>query len=133
MVKKPVPSLSNAGWLNEIQDKADKLLSYYLTTEYSQTHIYMDKVVSLAYHIAHYFKSPLDLRQKMTQDLEAYFGRYFEKCLVDIQIVEMEESNSRLDIQLEIFVTEDGKTYSVGKEVKSLNGKVAEISNGKFG
>lgn len=130
MAKTKVPSLSSAGWLGEVSDKADKLMAYYLTTDYSQTHLYPKQVVSLAYHIAEYSNNYLDLEVRVRIDLEQYFKRYFDdvEIIVSVSAYDPEEP-SLLNLTLDVVVVQDGVSYSLGREIGTKNGSIITILN----
>lgn len=123
-----VPSLSSAGWLTNLNEKADALMSYYIGSEHSQTHLYRDKVTSLPYHIQQYGNSPLKLKDAVERDLSDYFQRYFESADVTVTVDEPNQDDpERINLQVKVTVTENGKRYSLGKLIETHKSKIKKI------
>lgn len=123
-----VPSLSAAGWLTNINEKADALMSYYFGSEHSQTHLYRDRVTSLPYHIQHYGNNPLKLKGKVERDLTDYFLRYFEAADVTVTVDEPAEGDpERINLKIDATVMDDGKRYNLGKLIETHNSKIKNI------
>lgn len=125
---RPVPTLTSTGWLTDIAKRADALMSYYLTSEYSQTSIYKGKVTSLTYHVQQHNSNPEKLQSTVESDLRVYFERYFDS--VDLTVttnLPNPDDPNRVNLQIDVVVYEGEYRYSLGQEIRSANGKVIEI------
>ncbi|MBE0438167.1 MAG: hypothetical protein IBX57_00170 [Gammaproteobacteria bacterium] len=135
MSNKKVPSLTTTGWLTEISDKADALMAYYITSEKSQSYVYSDSITSLPYHIAVFGDDLNKLETHVQRDLTTYFGRYFDKVEVTIEIKPpLEEGADRYNLEIDAFVVENGFRYNLGRQIQVANKKVTkvfEVNNGE--
>ncbi len=130
----PVPVLSPAGWVTEPSAKADALTSHIFEADFSQSFIYNGKVTSLQYLIEQYGDNMIKLTQEVQSALEAYFGRYYDSATAEVTNND-NSANTGTAVTLYIYVgvTENGNSYSIGKEVSINNSKVtsiADINNG---
>ncbi len=127
-MSKPVPSLSAAGWLESIAEKADAIMAYYILSEYSQSHLYKSHVTSLTWHIQQYGNDPGRLETRVGEDLNTYFTRYFEKVDVNVNTDTPNPLDpDRINLTIDITVYEGSQRYSLGKAIESINGKVEKI------
>jgi hypothetical protein len=127
---KPVPSLSANGWLVELTERADALMAYYLTSEYSQSYIYHGAITSLTYHIQQHGQAPDRLEEHVHRDLSRYFRRYFDDVQLEVttSIPDHEDPN-RLNLTINAIIIEKGQRYSLGREVRTLNNRVVTVFN----
>jgi len=126
VARKPIPSLK--GWAWDLAEKADLLLAYYLTTDYSQSYLYKNGIYSLQYQIAIDGNRPSILESNVKNTLIQLFNKYFDKVEVEVSVNAPDPAQpNRLDLKLEIFVYEDNVMYSAGKEIETLNGKMNKV------
>lgn len=126
----PVPSLSTKGWLVELTERADTLMAYYLTSEFSQSYLYRGSITSLTYHIQQYGQTPDLLETHVQRDLSRYFRRYFDDVQMEVttQIPDHEDPN-RLNLTINAIIIEQDQRYSLGREIRTLNDRVVNIIN----
>lgn len=124
----PVPSLSAPGWLLEISERADALMAYYITSEFSQSYLYYGKITSLPYHIKAYGSTPERLESRVEDDLGAYLRRYFEEVEITVRTdIPNEQDPNRIDLRLDVIVLDNGYRYSLGRQIKIQNKRIAEV------
>lgn len=127
-MSKPVPSLTSAGWLETIAEKADALMANYLTSDYSQTHCYKGQVTSLAYHIKEYGDDMLILEKRVRADLTKYLNRYFDNTDVSVTTsVPYELEPEKVNLQIDVIVFQDSLKYSLGREIQTVSDKVVNV------
>lgn len=128
-----VPTLSSSGWVSEIAEKADKLLSYFFVSEASQSNFYAGSITSLTALLQRYGNDEFELRSAVETSLMNYLQRYFESVDVTVTVRENTvEGRKGLDLEVDIVVYEQGKEYSLGRLVSTLNSsimKIAELNN----
>lgn len=127
-----IPTLSSIGWVTTIEEKGDYLLSWFLTSEYSQSVLYHGRVASLQYLIKAHANDPSNLEADIESTLRQVFTAAFgDDTKVSVSVVEHdpEQEPGKLTIQLNCMIREDGLDYSLGRRVESLNGKLTKISN----
>lgn len=126
-MKVPLPSLSSKGWITEIAEKCDMLLSYFFISDHSQTYLYKNNVTSLPYLIQQHGHEKNKLNNEIEKALFVYLKRYFDDVLIETSVQEDEKEKSKLDITIDIIINEDGKRHSLGRLIRSLNSKIVEI------
>lgn len=123
-----VPSLSASGWVEEISERADKLMAYYLTSDYSQSEIYAGTVVSLQYHIEQYGHNTTELRTHVENGLRGYFERYFDSAEVTLTINDpTSDDDNRTELKVECYITDNGSKYSLGRLIAVIDSKVVSF------
>lgn len=125
-----IPTLSSSGWVSEVSEKADKAISYFFVSDHSQTALYPGNVSSLAYIVQQYGNDALALLSEMQRRVQTYMGRQFDEANVSVTLAAVTEpDNGQINLKLLISVKENGKEYSIGRLIKTLNSKVQEIIN----
>ena len=128
-----IPSLSESGWISSPAEKLDKLLTYFVTSEYSQSNLYAGKISSFPYLIATYGSDQYRLQAETRDTLESFLGRYFDSVDIDVKVVQNPENDSKLSVKLLLIVTDNDVRYSAGREIQTLNSqfvKIGKINNG---
>lgn len=125
----PIPSLTSAGWVTSLPEKADSAVAYYFTSDKSQSRdTFGNNVTTLAQQIQQYGNDELSLTTFVTEQLQAYLSRYFDTVTVNVSTdIPSPIDPSRLNLTVGVIVTDDGKAYSLGRLIETLNGKVSKI------
>ena len=124
-----VPSLSSNGWLSEISERADALIAYYFTSDFSQSYIYQGQVTSLTYHIQNYSATPDRLENRIQSDLSAMLSRYFNNVDLACDVSELSEDQpDKLNVTIEGSLTDNGFKYDIGRAIRVENNRVTKIS-----
>jgi len=122
------------GWVSALENKADYALSCFLTSEYSQSDLYYGKIASLPYLVQRYSNDPIELQSAARDSLEGLIQRYFgEENAVEVNVTEDSDKPGQLTIRFNCIIRENNRSYSLGKQVETLNGRVtriAKINNG---
>lgn len=125
-----VPTLSNAGWITNIAEKADTLVSYYFVAEASQTHLYLGNVVSLPAQVQAYGNDSHQLRIKVRDDLQRYLAPYFDEVILDVAVdLPAPDDPNRINITVDCKLMENGVAYSLGRLISTVNSKIVNIVN----
>lgn len=124
-----VPTLSSIGWVDTIEEKGDHVLSYFITSEYSQSVLYHGKIASLQWLVQRYGKSEVDLEREITDTLDDLMSRYFgDATEVDVTVAERDaDQPGKLTIRFQCIIREGSHSVSLGRRVEFLNGKLANI------
>ncbi len=125
-----VPSLSASGWLTEISERADALMSFYITSEHSQSYIYNGRITSLTYHIQQHGQEPSRLEDRVQVELGEYLRRYFEEVEIEVT-TSLPDPNDphRINLTINVVVMDNGYRYSLGREIRAENNKIVKIFN----
>lgn len=124
----PVPSLTRAGWITEIKDKCDLLMSYYFYSDYSQSNFYLGNISSLPDIINKYGNEQNKIAFQMQDQMHLYLLRYFEsvECSVTALIPEDPEDN-RMQLVVNIVVGEKGVKYDFYRMLNVRGNTLTEI------
>lgn len=125
----PLPTLTAGGWATDVGEKADKLMGHYLASDHSQTTLYGDNVVSLAYHVQQTTDSDQALKDLVNRDLTLYFRRYFDDVIVNCDVDHPDPVDSnKYTLNINVRFSQDGTTYSLGREIQVQNSVVTKIA-----
>lgn len=123
-----VPSLSARGWAQDIEDKADLLLSYYFSTDYLQSVLWVGSVTSFSETLEKHNHNPDQLRASLEVQLLDYLSRYFEAATVDVTAKKTDPAkDNELTLEFNVKVQQDGKLYSLGRVVETIDSKILKI------
>ena len=124
----PAPSLSAAGWVTSPAEKADLLLSHFYASVKNQTSLYGNNVSNLQWLVQRYGHDVVSLVTQVRSNLEVYLGRYYPAVNVEVGSNDS-PSNDTNQITLRVFcqVTENGKQYSFGRLITTINSKIEKI------
>lgn len=130
----PVPSLSARGWATDISDKADLLLSYYFTTDYLQSVAWVGALTSFHEKLEKHHHNDRELTSALEVQLLDYLSRYFEGADVTVSAtVPNKDKPNELTLEFRVNVQQDGKTYSLGRVVETIDTTIKtifDINNG---
>jgi len=123
-----VPTMSTSGWVESISEKADRLMSYYFVSDFSQTHLYPNEICSLPYQIQQAGHDRQALQRLMSDNLQRYLGRYFESADISVRTDDINPLDpNRTQVTVNINVVENGERYNLGRLINVVNSKIAEI------
>ena len=97
-----------------------RLMSNFVIADYSQTFVYIDEVSSLRYIYSAFDNDLNKLERDIKDALEKLYGRYFASVEIYVQVL---EENSKLIIDLNLTVTQDGNVSKLSNvlDSKTLN------------
>ncbi len=124
-----IPTLSSKGWVKTIEEKGDFVLSYFITTEQSQSVLYQGKLISLQYLVQRYGNDEVTLQAEVGKALEQLMRGYFGESVDAVVDVAEADPNKpgQLTITFRCIVREDGREHSLGRRVQFLNSKLVDI------
>lgn len=123
-----VPTVSTSGWVDNIPEKADRLLSYYFVSDFSQSNLHRGQILSLPAQLQQNGHDPLALRQAMKSELENYFGQHFDSVVVDVDTeTPNPQDPNRIQVTVGVIITHQGRQYSLGRLVRTINSTIVDI------
>lgn len=125
----PIPSLSSNGWVTAQAQKADLLMAHFFASDALQSYLYINNVSSLPYIVEQAGDDIITLTQQLRLTLEKYLGRYYDLVDVDITNVDDPLDSSKVNLNLYIKATDNGKDYVFAKLIETVNGKLSKIVN----
>lgn len=129
--KKPVPSLSSRGWVSDVIGKMDMLLANFLTSDYSQTELYLGNISSMQYLVKVYGSDPRTFSQELQRKLEDYIGRYFDAVQVKVETwyLNTEMNDGPYGVKIVITGVVNGQRINLMQEFEIRDSKFKKIIN----
>jgi hypothetical protein len=129
-----VPTLTPSGFVSDIPTMIDRMMAYYLTSDYSQSNIFQGKIVSLQKQMQAYQHDTTLLTNNMREELEGYFGSIADSVTVDVSTdVPNPDDPNRINVRVSIDVVKNGKQYSVGRLIQTQNSITQRIFDSNNG
>lgn len=123
-----VATLSLAGFVTDMPTMIDRMFSYYLTSDYSQSNIFNGKILSLQRQIQAYQHDRMLLINNIREELEGYFNSVADSSTIKVTLEDPNPDDpNRLNITLAAMVVKNGKAYSVGKLIETQDSKILQI------
>lgn len=124
-----VPTLSASGWVGDVVSMATSLLDYFFSSDYSQSHLYLDRISSFPHLIKVNGHRPDELKSEVKSTLTPYLSRYFDDVVITASTNPIsKEDSSRYNLTLDINVTLNGREVSLGRVVELGDGKIVKIT-----
>lgn len=120
-----LPTLSTAGWVGAVSEKADRLMAYFFESDGLQSTLYRDKVFSLPMIVKDFKGDPVAVTQAVQSNLSNYLTNYFDA--VEVQASNEVASNGEVTIKIYAKLTEKGKEYSLGKLVVLADNNISKV------
>lgn len=125
-----VPTMSNMGWTDSLAVKADKLFSYYLLANASQSYLYRGIVVSFSNDIAVTDGDSIKITGKVKNSIDSLFKRYFAKVETNVKVLPVSELKpNELNIEITIDVFDQDVRYNLGKLIQVIDSDVRKITD----
>jgi hypothetical protein len=124
-----LPTLTTAGWIEDLVSVSTSLMDYFLVSEESQTQFYPGEVASLPFLVQQYGSDPDALVSRGRDVLQRYFSRYFEMASVEITSDEQSDSPGRYNINIDVTVVREGKTHRLGRLIELGDSKIINVND----
>lgn len=125
-----LPTLSASGWVMNTPEKLDRLVSYFIVSEASQSHLFAGQVASLPSIIQKNAENESGLVRDTTDALNSLLSRYFDSAEVSVDTAHpVADDPNRINLRVDAVVIDNGQRYSVGREITLVNSKVINIFN----
>lgn len=122
------PSLDESGWDNASQSVAVKMLSHFLSSDYSQSYQNYGGVSSLAWLLKEYGKDMSELRSRIAETLRQYYGKYYSVVDVDVVIKDETPNSSKQLLTLHVNLTDSaGVEFTLRQVVETTNNVVTSM------
>lgn len=123
-----VPTLSAKGWIDDIENKADRLTAYFFVSEFSQSELYAGNVASLPYIVANYGHDQLRCATQVEDALRTMFQRYYDQVSVTVTTDTINgRDNGQYNLIVDLNVVQGAYRYSLGKLISTANNLVTNI------
>lgn len=123
-----VHSMSLKGVIREPQPKADRLMSYYFTSNYSQSNLFRPHIVSLPRQIQHYGSDILRLCSAVERELTGLLAHYFDQVSCEVRSdLPNPADPARYNLTVSVLLMQDGTTYSLGRLIEVEGNAIKRI------
>lgn len=133
-MKRPYPSLSTKGWIEDAPGVLDSVTANFFLTHPSLSTEFRKNIESLPVLIKEWGNSEVDIRREIRDSVTRLFARYFDEPTVEVEIdYPFPDDITRMNIRLSATVTSEGKLINVSRELELINSKlvnIMEINNG---
>lgn len=109
---------------------ADRLLSYFFASDFSQSTALYGEIKSLPSIIQRNANNPSGVVADIKSDLEALFSPYFESVTFDVEY--NNDDGSKYNIRLYGSVIKDEESYVVANLLTITNNKLSSVSELKL-
>lgn len=124
------PSLSRDGWVTDTTKMADKVLSCFFTSEFSQSYTYNGNITSFPYILATTGDDPPRMARVVEEQLTRLLSRYFNNVQVDSEEVTNQEDPNKGAISIAAtFDDENGVKTELVKILELQNTDIRRIIN----
>jgi len=120
-----VPTLSTDGFITDRGNIMVKLFEYLITSNYSQSNIFINGVSSLKYIVAG-ASDGLELVRAVKRTILDMYVSYYDTVDVD---VDLKETDSNISIYIDIRATYDDKEYVLTRELRTHDGVILNDNN----
>lgn len=130
-LSKMIGSLSDLGWVNNPETVLNKLLGYYILTEYAQSVVFQGNLISLPYTYFQYINDPSGMAIAVKADLDKLLSRYFASVDVEVEAVAKTESIYGIVLYASVL-SDDGVRVGLGRVVEMTSSgvnKIIDINN----
>jgi hypothetical protein len=123
-----VPTLSDFGWATSIKDKVNFLLSYFYTSQYSQTQFYYGNVSSMSYLLYLYGTEPSRMASEVESVLTNLLNRYIQNATVTCTVTPTDSYQASINLYVE-FTDEQGNPVTLSNLLLVANSKIVKVIN----
>lgn len=121
-------TLDSTGIIEDPDQKIERILTYLLTTEASQSNVHRDELISIPDTMRRYGSDIVSMKSEMENILEECFRGYFDNTMVDVTIKPSESDDGRLNVIIQAKVEQNGKWYDVAKALTATNDTIKIVS-----
>lgn len=125
---KKLPTLTTAGWLEDVSSVATTLMDYFLTSEHSQSNFYPKHISSLPYLVQQFGSNPTQLADAVQSKLRILYSRYMDEVTVRVSNTAADSETGQYNLNIDIIMSKDGKRSSLGRSVAISESKVMNVS-----
>lgn len=133
-MKRPYPSLSTKGWIEDVPGVIDSVVANFFLTHPSLSVEFNSSILSLPAIIQRSGNDEGLIQTDIGDSLTTLLGRYFDKPIVEARVTYPDTDDlTRMNVSVYMSVERDGESFNLARELAATNGKVIaimEINNG---
>lgn len=126
-----IPTMSLIGWTGTPHEKAAYMIGCFLAANYSQSTALYGKITTLQYLVKKHANRLSDLETELRTVFQEKVNAVFPDTAISNVVVEQVDENNPavFSIRLSCDITENGRTYTIGKLVQYNNSIMVKISD----
>jgi hypothetical protein len=126
-MSKPIPTLTNDGFITEPNNKMIKILAYFIASLASESTTY-GSITSLSNIIAAHSTDDSNAIARSIEDgLAKLYSNYFDKAEVECDVT---DKNGYINIKIHVDVVDNNITYNLEKVIRSTkSGDIIDYEN----
>lgn len=124
-----LPTLTTAGWIDDLVSVSTSLMDYFLVSEDSQSQFYPNEVASLPYLVQQHGSEPASLTARARDVLQRYFSRYFDMASVEVTSDNVNKSRGRYNINIDVTIVKDGVSHRLGRLIEVGDSKIINVND----
>lgn len=127
-----LPSLTPEGYISDRNLMMNKIYSYFITSDYSQSVRYYGNISSLKYLIRKHGTNHTGLLAEVRTMLNDLYLRYFDKVTVNAAITEIPitgSSKTNTALSIDVIAIHDGVEFSLSETSYITDNKISEIDD----
>lgn len=124
-----LPTLTTAGWIEDLVSVSTNLMDYFLVSEDSQTQFYPGEVSSLPFLVQQHGSDPASLVDRARDVLQRYFSRYFDMTSVEVTTDDKSGSRGRYNLTIDVTIVKNGTTHRLGRLIEVGDSKIINVND----
>ncbi len=114
-------TLDSRGIVEDPEQKIERILTYLLVTEASQSNVHRDQLISIPDIMRRYGNDTIEIKNAIEIALENCCAAYFTNVLLDISVNPSSKNDGTLVVVIQVKVEQDGKWFDVAKALTATN------------
>lgn len=127
-----LPTLSTAGWVDDVVTMGAKLVDYFLVSEHSQSQLYRGDITSMTYLVQQYGSEPDALADHTRSQLYNYLNRYFDEVQINTDADNLDSATGRYNLRIDAMLTKDGKQHSLGRLLEIGESRILAVTDAAY-
>ena len=122
MAENVYPTLDSVGFLTTPESKAERILSDYIGTNFSQSNVFYGSLKSMIYAVKNNTNDMAGLANQVTNDLTELYGKYLSGVVVEVQAVPTVSSDGSVndavyELQMDVQFLSGSNVVQLAKSI----------------
>ena len=124
----PLITLDSQGLVEDPNQKVERILTYLLSTEASQSNVHLPQLISIPDILRKYGSDHIEIKNALQSALEECFRGYFTNTLVDVVVKNSTKNDGTLNVFIQAKVEQNNKWYDVAQSLSATNDIIKLVS-----
>lgn len=127
MMSAPLPTLD--GWITDPNQRAERMLGYFLTANPYASSVLYDDIYSLQDLVSKYQDNPTQLAEEVSAALRRQFSRVWQDSRATVRSLDSDtKGDSRYTLKITLEFRENNKSYQLSSAIAVNNGIINKIN-----